>query len=181
MSKIPVMKNLEKVVVNSGIGRLSQSANFEDKVLPELMKDFAMITGQKPSTRSARKSISGFKLREGSVIGLTSTLRGRRMTDFLEKLNKVVFPRVRDFHGISPHNVDKGGNLNFGISDHLVFPEVSGESSKVNFGIQVTLVPKMIKNREEAILWYREMGMPLQKSDASHPKFEKRPKKSRTS
>lgn len=164
MSKILVAKKLEKVVVNSGIGRISSQAGFEDKILPELMKEFAMITGQKPSTRPARISISGFKLRGGTVVGLTATLRGKRMNDFLTKLIAAVLPRIRDFRGIPLTNIDRAGNLNIGIKDHLVFPEVAAESSKTNFGVQVTVVPKQMKSREKAILLYREMGMPLQKS-----------------
>src|SRR3989344_5091684 len=92
---------LEKVVVNTGIGRLSSQPNFSEKILPGVAHDFALITGQKPSFRSAVKSISGFKLREGTVVGLQVTLRRKRMTQFLERVVKVVLPRVRDFRGIN--------------------------------------------------------------------------------
>lgn len=165
MSKVTVTKKLEKVVVNSGIGRISSQAGFEDKILPLLMKEFAMITGQKPSTRPARISISGFKLRGGTVVGLSVTLRGKRMHDFLAKLNGAVLPRIRDFRGIPLKNIDQAGNLNIGIKDHLVFPEISAELSKTNFGMQVTVVPKAIKSREDAVALYREMGVPLQREN----------------
>ena len=157
-------------MVNSGVGRLASQAGFEDKVLPELMKEFAMITGQKPSTRTARQSIAGFKIREGAVVGLVTTLRGKRMVDFFDKTVNVVLPRIRDFRGITLTSVDTQGNLNIGIKDYLVFPEINAESSKVNFGVQVTVVPKRaIKNHEEAIAMYRSLGVPLKK-DIRHKK-----------
>ncbi len=154
---------LEKIVINSGVGRLSQQANFEEKILPELMRDFALITGQKPAARQARQSIAGFKLRAGTVVGLKVTLRGRRMQEFLERLSKVALARVRDFRGVDLKNVDKNGNLTIGIKEHTVFPEVSPETSRYDFGLEVTMVPK-VKGREKAIELYRELGIPLKKS-----------------
>lgn len=159
-------KKLEKVVINTGLGRLSTQPNFGDKILPAIRQEFSAITGQKPMDRPAIKSISGFKLREGAVIGLKSTLRGARMAQFLEKVIKVVFPRVRDFRGISFKNVDTNGNLNFGIRDHLVFPEVTPENSKANFGIEVTVVPKAIADRNEAVELYKGIGVPFQKLES---------------
>lgn len=154
-------KKLEKVVVNTGIGRLSGQPNFSDKVLPAVEQEFKAITGQKPMARPAKKSISGFKLRQGIVVGLKSTLRGRRMAQFLEKVIKVVLPRVRDFRGVSNKGIDQRGNLTFGIKDHLVFPEIAAETSKVNFGVEVTVVPKEEKNREEALEFYKQLGIPF--------------------
>ncbi len=151
---------LEKVVVNAGIGRLSQTANFSDKVLPELTSEFAALTGQKPSHRPARQSIAGFKMRAGTVVGLQSTLRRRRMADFLARLIHIVIPRVRDFRGLSLHAVDEGGSLTIGVKEHIVFPEISGDVAKTNFGLQVTVVPKA-RHREKAIALYRELGIPL--------------------
>ena len=156
------IKSIEKVVLNSGIGRLATQPNF-DKVLPEIVKDFALIAGQKPSLRSSRQSISGFKMREGQVVGLTSTLRGKRMADFLEKLSKIVLPRVRDFRGIKDKSVDEGGNLNIGIKENFVFPEINSEVSKINFGVEITLVPKLRQSREEAIKLYKGLGIPFKK------------------
>lgn len=163
MPTTSVTTYVEKIVVNSGIGRLSSQAGFADKLLPELVREFALITGQKPATRPARASIAGFKVRQGSVVGLTATLRGRRMADFLAKLTAIVLPRIRDFRGIPLSSVDGAGNLSIGIRDYLVFPETAPESSKVNFGVQVTVVPKRPGDRAEAIARYREMGIPLQK------------------
>ena len=155
-------KKIEKVVVNTGFGRLSSQPNFEAKTLPELIKEFSLITGQKPSSRSAKQSIAGFKLRAGTAIGLKSTLRRKRMRDFLEKIIKAALPRVRDFRGIDLKNVDKMGNLTFGFKEHVVFPEISPETSAINFGVEVTIVPKERK-RDQAIALYREIGLPLKK------------------
>lgn len=157
-------KKIEKVVVNVGIGKLSAQPGFSDKILPSVAYDIAVITGQKASERPAKKSISGFKLREGAVVGLKTTLRSRRMADFLDKVIKVVFPRVRDFHGLDPKNIDKTGNMTFGIKDHLVFPEVSAETSKASFGMEVTIVPKNMKNQKEAVEFYKELGIPFKKT-----------------
>lgn len=157
---------IDKVVVNTGIGRLSQQPNFNDKILPAVTKDFTTITGQKPSTRPAKQSISGFKLRQGTVVGLKATLRRKRMADFINRVSKIVLPRVRDFRGLDIKNVDECGNLSFGIKDYLVFPEIKGEESKANFGVEITVVPKsaFVKSREEAIELYRHLGLPLKKS-----------------
>ncbi len=159
---------LEKAVVNAGIGKLAvNTANFPDKVLPDLMKEFSLITAQKPSTRPARRSISSFKLREGVVVGLTATLRGVRMRQFLHRLIAVVIPRVRDFRGVAVKSIDGRGNLTIGFREHIVFPEVNPETSKVGFGLQVTLVPRSaFKDREAAIEAYRAMGIPLEKEKA---------------
>lgn len=157
------MKQIEKVVVNTGIGRLSTQPNFADKILPEVTANFSAITGQKPSERPAKKSISSFKLREGTIIGLKATLRKKRMEQFLEKVIKVVLPRVRDFQGINAQNVDGHGNLTFGVKDHLVFPETNAETSKSNFGIEITVVPKIRKTKEEALEFYKGLGVPFMK------------------
>jgi len=160
-----IYKNFEKVVVNSGLGKISQLPNFGDKVLPVIEKDFAGITGQKPSERTAKKSISGFKLREGQVVGLKATLRHKRMRQFLEKVTRVVLPRVRDFRGLPQRNIDSHGNLNFGLKDVSVFPEVSQDASKVSFGIEITVVPKIAKDHAVMVELYKEIGVPFSKEE----------------
>jgi len=162
MATIRELQNkLEKVVINAGIGRLATSSpHFNEKVLPDLMRDLSLITGQKPATRTARQSIAGFKVREGNIVGLQITLRGKRMADFIERLGKVALPRLRDFKGIDLKNVDKSGNLSVGLKEQTVFPEVDSETAKVIFGLQITVVPKFRK-REEAIELYRQLGVPL--------------------
>lgn len=170
MNKIDIIKqNIAKVVVNSGIGRLSQSPNFNDKVLPEVMAEFAAITGQKPAERTARESIAGFKIREGNIVGLMATLRSARMADFLMKVVSVVLPRVRDFRGIPMKAVDENGNLTIGIKENLVFPEIIAEQSKVNFGLQLTIVPK-IQSKETAVALYKEIGVPFAKETVKKSK-----------
>ena len=158
-----LIKKIHKIVVNVGIGKLAVSTQgFEEKLLPVLMRDLALITGQKPSIRKIRQSISGFKVREGSVVGLKVTLRGKRMADFLTRLNNVVLPRLRDFRGIDLKNIDKNGNLSIGLREHVVFPEINQEMVKTNFGLQITIVP-MVGSRSEAVDLYRAIGVPLQK------------------
>lgn len=165
MAKTPsIKKNLEKIVINVGLGRLrQQSGNFEEKVLPEIVKELALITGQKSAPRQAKKSIAGFKIRAGDIIGLQVTLRGKRMEDFLKRFIGFVLPRVRDFRGIELKNVDAVGNLNIGFREQFIFPEISADKSKVNFGLQVTMVT-FLKDRDKVIDFYRSVGVPLKKS-----------------
>jgi large subunit ribosomal protein L5 len=157
-----IKQEIEKIVVNAGLGRLSQQGQFEEKILPEVEKEFATITGQKASTRPAKKSIAGFKIRQGQVIGLKATLRHKRMEDFLKRMVNLALPRVKDFRGIDLNNIDESGNLNIGFKEQAVFPEIDSEKSKTSFGIQVTVVPRE-KNREAAIALYRRLGLPLKK------------------
>mgnify|MGYP001589661423 FL=1 len=154
------ISGLEKVVVNVGTGRFSALPNFEDKTLPELIKELSLITGQKPSARSATKSIAGFKLRAGTVVGLKITLRKKRMNEFIKKLLNIALPRVRDFRGIKRESVDANGNLTIGLKDHFIFPEIIPELSKVNFGMEITFVPK-IQNKEKAVELYKELKIPF--------------------
>ena len=151
---------LEKIVVNVGVGRLRQQANFDDRILPDIIKEVAAITGQKPANRAARKSIAGFKVRENEIVGLQVTLRGARMENFLKLTVAAAFPRVKDFRGVEVSQVDENGNLNVGFKDQYVFPAINPEKSRVPFGFQVTLVPR-VKNREAAIDFYRSFGVPL--------------------
>jgi len=161
---IHTLPRVEKVIVNTGMGRMSQQASFQDKLLPEILKELSVITGQKPSQRPAKKSIAGFKLREGQTIGAQVTLRGKRMYDFIYKVAHMVMPRLRDFRGISLKNVDQGGNLNIGFRDQVVFPEIHQDTSMVDFGLQVTIVVNA-KNREHAIALYRKLGIPFKKEE----------------
>lgn len=165
---------LEKIVVNSSFGRQAQAAEFGQKGLPEIRASLATITGQKPEDRPSKKSISGFKLREGTVIGLRVTLRRNRMMQFLNKVTNIVIPRIRDFKGIALSSVDAGGNLTFGIKEHIVFPEIVAENVHVEFGLQMTLVPRVRMTREKAIEFYRGLGIPLEKSQSTKDKLQKK-------
>ena len=157
-------RNLKKIVVSTSVGRLSQRPGFADKVLPAIMDDLATITGQKPAPRAARKSISGFKIRAGDIVGVKVTLRGKRMNDFLKRLVETALPRVRDFRGIDPKQIDTQGNLTIGIREHIVFPEVNPDEVKTDFGLEVTLVSDT-KNKEESHELFKSLGVPLKEMD----------------
>jgi large subunit ribosomal protein L5 len=151
---------LEKIVVNAGIGRLSQQPNFEEKGLAQVSRDMALLTGQKPQICKAKQSIAGFKMRQGQTVGLKVTLRRERMVDFFERLITIVLPRVRDFNGLDYTTIDDGGVLNVGIKEQGVFPEVSLEQSPLSFSLGINIVPR-IKNRKLAIETYHRLGAPL--------------------
>lgn len=154
-----------KIVVNTGVGRASVSqAGFEEKILPQIMRDLALITGQKAETRAAKKSIAGFKIREGQIVGTRITIRGSRMVDFFERLVTIVLPRVRDFRGIDPGGVDLQGALHIGFREQLVFPEIHPEESTFIFPLGVTVVPRT-RTRPDAIAAYRELGVPFKKEE----------------
>ena len=166
------MKNsIEKIVVNSSFGKIATSApEFKDKVLPEIAAALSAITGQKGQERPARISISGFKLREGLIVGLRTTLRGSRAHQFLTKVVSIVAPRIRDFHGFPISGIDEHGNLTFGIKEHIVFPEIILEKVRTNFGLQITIVPRMRMNREEALEFYRSLSIPFEKEVTKNKK-----------
>lgn len=153
---VMAVPKIEKAVVNVGAGRAGSEAKFKERI----EKDIALITGQKPSPRAARKSISGFKIRQGNIIGFVSTLRGRRMYDFLDRLVSVALPRSRDFRGIETKSFDQKGSLNIGIKEQIIFPEVVYESSKDIFPFQVT-VTTTAKTKEEGSELLKLMGFPI--------------------
>ena len=147
---------IKKVVINIGIGKyLKDSGQIDD-----ITNFLTIITGQKPAIAQARKSIAGFKIREGQQVGTKVTLRGRRMWDFLEKLVKVALPRVRDFHGLKESAVDQGGNLNIGIKEHLIFPEILPEAVKRNYSLQVT-VSTDIRDEVKGRAIFKALGFPI--------------------
>src|SRR6185436_3809487 len=148
-----------KIVVSSGVGKVNK-----DKKRMELIVDrIARLTGQAPAPRSARKSIANFKSRVGDVVGYQVTLRGARAENFLQKLIHIVFPRVKDFRGISPKSIDEMGNITIGIKEHTVFPETSDEDAKDVFGLAIT-VATTAKNAKEAEVYLRHLGLPLRES-----------------
>ncbi len=147
-----------KIVVSTGVGSVS------DKKKRELILDrMTKITGQKPSARTTRKSISTFKTRVGDLSGHMVTLRGARMQSFLDKLINIVFPRVRDFRGVSPKSIDEMGNISIGFKEHTVFPETADEEAKDLFGLAVTITTTA-KNKKEAEAFLRHIGLPLQEA-----------------
>jgi large subunit ribosomal protein L5 len=153
---------LEKIVINAGVGRASQQPNFEEKVLTQITRDIASLSGQKPQVCRSRKSIASFKVREGQIIGVKVTLRRAKMVDFFERLITIVLPRVRDFAGIAVSNIDKNGVLNIGFREQFVFPEIHPEESLFTFSLGLNIIPKK-RNREESLALYRELGVPLKK------------------
>ena len=171
-----IRHKLEKVVVNVGVGRLSQIAGFEEKGLVQVMKDVSMMTGQKPQVARAKKSVAGFKIREGQIVGVRVTLRGKKMVDFFERFIRIVLPRVHDFRGLSQDSVDKGGVLNVGLREQFVFPELSPEESPLTFPFGVNIVPH-IKNKEKAMEMYRVMGVPFMRENEAVRGKKRRKKK----
>jgi large subunit ribosomal protein L5 len=147
---------IEKVVVNTGIGRVIK----DEKTQEEIVKDLALITGQKPAPRQAKKAISAFKTRKGMIIGLMVTLRGRRMYDFLDRLINIALPRSRDFRGLSEKSIDKNGNLTIGIKEQIIFPEISAESTRNIFGLEIC-IKTTAKTQEEGLELLKLMGFPI--------------------
>ncbi len=165
-SSLLIRNNFIRIVLNVGVGRLSSQPSFEEKILPQVVRDVSLITGQKPKVCRARKSIAGFKIRQGQIVGLQVNLRGQRMVDFFERLIKIVLPRVRDFSGINLKSVDEGGVLNLGFKEHFVFPEVDSEHSLTAFPLGVNVVPKSSK-RDLALKIYTDLGVPFKKVTSS--------------
>jgi large subunit ribosomal protein L5 len=178
-NKAAIRALLEKAVIDAGVGRLSQQPNFEEKVLPQVMRDIAAVTGQQPQIRRAKESIAGFKIREGQIVGLRVTLRGRKMVDFFERLITIVLPRVRDFNGLERSVIDHGGTLNIGVRDQLVFPEINPEKSPISFSLGASMVPK-IKNHDKSFEAFTLLGVPLKKEDGkAKGKGKKKTKKTK--
>ena len=150
---------LEKIVVNMGVGE----AVVNSRALDGAVEDLAKITGQKPQIRRARKSIAGFKIREGMPIGARVTLRGERMWEFLDRLVSIALPRVRDFRGISPRSFDGRGNFALGLREQIIFPEVSYDSIDATRGLDVAVVTTA-ETDEEARELLRLLGMPFRTS-----------------
>ncbi|MCH7828364.1 50S ribosomal protein L5 [Patescibacteria group bacterium] len=154
---------IEKVVLNSSFGKLASAKTSEEagKIGKAIAEDMGQIAGQKPVQTRAKKSIATFKLRQGAPIGVKVTLRGQRMYDFLGRLVHVVLPRSRDFQGLKTSFVDNHGNLSIGITEHLFFPEISLEKSKIPFSLEVT-IPTTAKTKEEGLELFKLLGFPMQ-------------------
>src|SRR5918999_6094448 len=127
---------LEKIVVNMGVGEAVQNS----RALDGAMEDLARITGQKAQVRRAKKSIAGFKIRDGMPVGARVTLRGERMWEFLDRLINIALPRVRDFRGINPRSFDGRGNFALGLREQTIFPEISYDSIDTTRGLDVAVV-----------------------------------------
>ncbi|HAA08696.1 MAG: 50S ribosomal protein L5 [Syntrophomonadaceae bacterium] len=147
---------IDRVVVNIGVGEAIQNP----KALDGAINDLQLITGQRPVVTKAKKSIAGFKLREGMSIGCKVTLRGERMYEFLDRLINLALPRVRDFRGVSPDAFDGRGNYSLGIKEQTIFPEIDYDKIDKIRGLEVNIVTTA-KTDEEARELLRAMGMPF--------------------
>ena len=156
-SKMEVPK-LEKIVVNMGVG----DGAHDTKFIEAAVKDLEAITGQKPVVTKARKSIAGFKLREGQPIGCKVTLRGENMYNLMDKLIKLALPRVRDFRGISKTAFDGRGNYTLGIKEQLIFPEINYDEVVKVTGMDIVFVTTA-KTNEEALHLLNAFGLPFRK------------------
>ncbi len=150
---------IEKVVVNMGVGE----AVVNSRAMDGAMRDLARITGQKPQLRRSRKSIAGFKIREGMPVGARVTLRGERMWEFLDRLISIALPRVRDFRGVNPNSFDGKGNYALGFREQLIFPEISYDDIDATRGLDVAVVTTA-ETDEEGRELLRLLGMPFRQS-----------------
>lgn len=148
---------IEKVVINVGVGK----ATSDPKILDEVSRHLMIITGQRPTKSYARKSIDAFKIKKGAPIGVYTTLRGKKMYEFLERLINIVLPRLRDFRGLRPR-FDRKGNYTIGISEVDVFPELTYEEIKYDHGLEITIV-STAKNDQEGKKLLEVLGFPFRK------------------
>lgn len=153
-----LIPKIEKIQISSGLGLNAQNKVF----LQNAIEEYRQITGQHPVLTKAKKSIAGFKIREGMPMGLFVTLRKEKMYAFLEKLIKIVLPRIRDFRGLSINNFDKNGNYNLGITEQLVFPEINYDNVEKQRGFTITIVTSA-KNKMESCFLLKELGVPFAK------------------
>jgi large subunit ribosomal protein L5 len=144
LGNIMEVPRLEKIVLNMGVGAATDQA----KLLDGAIIDLGIITGQKPLTTRAKKSIAGFKLREGNAIGAKVTLRGDRMWEFLDRLISLAIPRIRDFRGLPANSFDGRGNYTFGVTEQLIFPEIDYDKVDVTRGMDITIVTTARTNAE---------------------------------
>jgi large subunit ribosomal protein L5 len=149
---------IAKVIVNVGVGE----AKDNDKALDAAVGDVVIITGQKPALIKARKSVAAFKLRQGQTVGIKTTLRGRRMWYFLDKLLNVALPRIRDFRGVNPEGFDGRGNYSLGLREQVVFPEIDYDKIDKLRGLEVSIVTTA-RTDDEARSLLTRLGMPFRK------------------
>ncbi len=144
LGNIMEVPRLEKIVINMGVGAATDQA----RLLDGAISDLATITGQKPLTTRAKKSIAGFKLREGNAIGAKVTLRGDRMWEFFDRLISLAIPRIRDFRGLTANSFDGRGNYTFGVTEQLIFPEIDYDKVDTTRGMDITIVTTARTNAE---------------------------------
>jgi large subunit ribosomal protein L5 len=155
-TNIEQVPKVVKISVNRGLGEASKNS----KELELSLKEIAVITGQQPTTNKARKSVAGFKIRDGMFVGGSVTLRKEQMYTFLTKLIHIVLPRIRDFRGITPNGFDGRGNYNLGLKEQLMFPEISYDDVTQLHGFDISIVTTA-KTDEEALALLKGFGMPF--------------------
>jgi large subunit ribosomal protein L5 len=158
VKNVHAVPSLTKIVINMGV----KDAVADKKNMERAAEVMSLITGQKPKVTKAKKSISAFKLREGEEIGLVVTLRGKRMYDFYQKLVTIVFPRLRDFHGVKTESFDGRGNYTFGFAESTVFPEIDPSKMEKSQGLAISIATTA-KNNEQGLALLKALGMPFVK------------------
>jgi large subunit ribosomal protein L5 len=160
MTTIMQVPRIEKITLNMGVG----DAKTEAKALDSAIEELTTIAGQRAQVRRARKSVAGFKLREGMSIGAKVTLRGDRMYEFLDRLVSIALPRIRDFRGLSPRSFDGRGNYSIGIREQLIFPEINYDDIAAIRGLDVAITTTA-ETDEHALALLRALGMPFAVED----------------
>lgn len=168
---VMAVPRMEKVVLNTGFGKLVAGKGGDDlkKTLDAIVLDLSQIAGQRAILTKAKHSVSGFKLRQGAVVGAKVTLRGKRMYGFLDRLVHVVLPRSRDFRGLPVSNVDEHGNVTIGIREHIFFPEISMEKVRNPMGLEIT-VQTTARTKKEGLELFRFLGFPLRMQNKEYGK-----------
>ena len=158
------LPRLEKIVVNVGVGKQLEGSKVNQKAKEQVLADLAVITGQKPVMRQAKKSVSNFKLREGYEVASMVTLRGARMWEFLDRLVSLAIPRIKDFRGLNPKSFDGRGNYSFGVNEQGIFPEVNMAEAQFTHGMHITFV---FRNSTDDIsrAALAELGLPFSRPE----------------
>jgi large subunit ribosomal protein L5 len=159
LDNVMEIPRLEKIVVNMGVGE----AVTDKKAIESAMDELTLITGQKPRLNRSRKSVAGFKVREGMPVGASVTLRGARMWEFFDRLLAVAIPRVRDFRGLNPRSFDGRGNYSFGVTEQLIFPEIDFDQVTATHGMDITICTTA-SNDEHARALLDAFGFPFRKA-----------------
>jgi len=158
LGNVMQVPRMEKIVLNCGVGRATQQSSLLDGAVADL----TVITGQKPLITRAKKSIAGFKLREGNAIGAKVTLRGDRMWEFYDRLVSVSIPRIRDFRGLNPNSFDGRGNYTFGVTEQLIFPEIDYDKIDTVRGMAITICSNA-RTDDEGRALLRALGFPFRR------------------
>ena len=160
LGNVMQVPRMQKIVLNCGVGRATQQS-----LLDGAVNDLTIITGQKPLVTRAKKSIAGFKLREGNAIGAKVTLRGARMWEFYDRLVSLAIPRIRDFRGLNPRSFDGRGNYTFGVTEQLIFPEIDYDKIDTVRGMDITICTSG-RTDDEGRALLRALGFPFRRTEA---------------